>query len=269
MNAIEIKYSDCFRTAQRFSQHIHTFWIGLYVKGMKFSRLWFPDGSIAENYFKDPGPYLFLRWAGMKTTCEYSSGRENWVTLFSCEGLEVGDGGRKLFLNWNSQRFELPLNTPLTASMLPVYRNRFREMSEKHSSGLPKNIFHSELILLNLLETMINSNEILKTASPAEKLKKLIDDDKNFKYNISELSEICGFSKDYLRNLFQQAYHISPKEYQKNKRLNAIIELITLTDTPLKEIAGNSGLKNVTHLNSLIKQKYGLSPRQLRNLQIT
>lgn len=266
MNALKIKYSDCFRTPQRFSQQIYTFWIGLHVKGFKFMRLWFPDGSLAENHAEDPGAYMFLRWAGMKTTCEYSASRENWVTMFSCEGLEVI--GNSCIFSWNEQQFELPLTVPISASMLPVYRNRFQEMTKKYNSGLPGNIFSAELILLSLFEVMINSRKVSNSANPAEKLKKLIDDNKSFKYNISELSEMCGFSKDYLRGLFQQTYHISPKGYQNNRRLNMIADLITMTDTPFQEIALAAGLKNITHLNFLIKKKYELTPRQLRMLQI-
>ena len=266
MNSLEIKYSDCFRAPQRFSQQIHTFWIGLHVKGIKFMRLWFPDGSLAENHSKDPGAHVFLRWAGMKTTCEFSAPRENWVTMFSCEGLDVTDNSCSF--NWNKQQFELPLNVLVSDSMLPVYRSRFQEMTTKYNSGLPKNIFSAELILLSLFENMINSIKISNTVNPAEKLKKLIDDNKSFKYNISELSEMCGFSKDYLRALFQEAYHISPKEYQNSRRLNMIVDLITMTNIPLQEIAPAAGLKNTSHLNFLIKKKYGLTPRQLRMLQI-
>ena len=215
MNKLKIKYSDCFLVPHKFSQQIFTFWIGLYVKGIKFSRLWFPDGRLAENYTEDPGPHLFLRWAGMRTTFEYCAPRENWVTMFSYEGLEIINGGSNLVLNWNDQQFELPINVPISDSMLPVYRKRFDEMSKKYNSGLPKDIFSAELMLFNLLELMINFKETTNIINPAGKLKKLIDDDKNFKYNISELSEMCGFSKDYLRLLFQQTYHISPKEFQK------------------------------------------------------
>jgi AraC-like DNA-binding protein len=266
MNALKIKYSDCFHVPQRFSQRIYTFWIGLYVSGLKFSRVWFPDGSLVENHSEDPGAYMFFRWAGMKTTFEYSASRENWVTMFSWDKLEVTDNN--CFLNWNEQQFELPLSVPISDSMLPVYRSRFQEMTKKYNSGLPKNIFSAELILLGLFEVMINSRKISNTASPAEKLKKLIDDNKSFKYNIFELSEMCGFSKDYLRVLFQQTYHISPKEYQNNRRLNMIVDLLTMTDTPLQEIALTAGLKNITHLNFLIKKKYGLTPGQLRMLEI-
>jgi AraC-like DNA-binding protein len=236
---------------------------------MKFSRLWLPNGKLIENYREDPGPYLFLRWAGMKTTFEYCAPRKNWVTMFSCEGLEVTNGGSNLVLNWNDHQFELPVNLPVSDSMLPVYRNRFQEMTQKYNSGLPKNIFCAELMLLNLLETMLNSSSSPNMASPVEKFKKLIDDDKKFEYNISEFSEMCGFSKDYLRLLFQQTYHISPKEYQNNKRMTMIVELITKTDISLKEIAFLAGLKNITHLNYLIKKKYDLTPGQLRTLQIS
>ena len=79
---------------------------------------------------------------------------------------------------------------------------------------------------------------------------------------------MCGFSRDYLRLLFQQTYHISPKEYQNNKRMTMIVELITKTDISLKEIAVLAELKNTTHLNSLIKKQYKLTPGQLRTLQI-
>jgi AraC-like DNA-binding protein len=268
MNELKIKYSDCFRVPHKFTQQIFTFWIGLHVEGLKFSRLWLPNGKLAVNYTKDPGPHLFLRWAGMRTTFEYCAPRENWVTMFSSDGLEVTNGGSNIVFNWNEQRFELPMNLPVVDSMLPVYQNRFQEITQKYNSGLPKNIFCAELMLLNLLEAMIDSQKAPNTANPVETLKKLIDENKSFKYNISELSEMCGFSKDHLRSLFQQAYHISPKEYQNHRRMTMIVELITTTDVSFKEISFLAGLKNITHLNFLIKKKYGLTPGQLRRLQI-
>ena len=70
-------------------------------------------------------------------------------------------------------------------------------------------------------------------------------------------------NRDLLRQRFIERYNLTPREYRIRKRLVRILHLFTYSDMSLKEIAADVGMKNVTHLNALIRKYYGKTPRQL------
>jgi AraC-like DNA-binding protein len=72
-----------------------------------------------------------------------------------------------------------------------------------------------------------------------------------------------GVNRDVLRARFAERYKLSPSEYRINRRLKRILYLFTYSDMSLKEIAGDVGMKNVTHLNAVIRKYYDKTPRQL------
>jgi AraC-like DNA-binding protein len=114
---------------------------------------------------------------------------------------------------------------------------------------------------MNTFRFILNHKpDSLSVSSPAEKFKQVIDDDITFKYNLSELSEMCSYSRDHIRKLFEERFHISPLEYRKQKRMARVMELIANTKLPVNEIAAKTGFQHSSHFCMSFKKYSGITP---------
>ena len=76
------------------------------------------------------------------------------------------------------------------------------------------------------------------------------------------LAGISGISEVYFRKLFQAQYHITPKQYILNIRLQAAQELLTSSDASISIIAEKCGFSSLYHFCRIFKQKTGTTPTQ-------
>ena len=61
-----------------------------------------------------------------------------------------------------------------------------------------------------------------------------------------------------------EQYHIEPGEYRARRRLNRIMELFRENRLSPKEIAEAVGMHHVTHLHAFLRERLGMTPRELR-----
>ncbi len=71
-------------------------------------------------------------------------------------------------------------------------------------------------------------------------------------------------SEVYFRRLFQQIYHISPKQYVLRMRIDHAIALIETGYFSLEEIAHQSGFFDYKHFSVTFKRLTGVSPSEYR-----
>ncbi len=82
-----------------------------------------------------------------------------------------------------------------------------------------------------------------------------------------EIGEICavGFmSQSSLQRAFHERFGMSPKAYLCKLRMNRAMELLLSQNQSVKEIAYACGFKDEKFFSRAIKQKYGVSPSQLK-----
>ena len=82
--------------------------------------------------------------------------------------------------------------------------------------------------------------------------------------NIAKLAHDVGFSPAQFRRSFRTATGFSPRDYQKEQRLQLARQLLETTDLPIGVIAQRLGYKNASHFIRLWQQTQGLSPTQHR-----
>jgi AraC-like DNA-binding protein len=94
--------------------------------------------------------------------------------------------------------------------------------------------------------------------------------DENYRKDIhlSELSQLMNISTMYFSNLFKQVFHISPKQYVLQKRLNEGQRLLMESELSIKEIAYAVGFENENYFSEFFTSKVGVSPRKFRNRRI-
>lgn len=84
----------------------------------------------------------------------------------------------------------------------------------------------------------------------------------NFKEKISlkEFGEQFHLSEKYISRYFKEHFHITLSQYITHLRLEYAKQLLQDTDTPVTEIAMQSGYQNVSYFIRSFKKAYGVSP---------
>ena len=95
-----------------------------------------------------------------------------------------------------------------------------------------------------------------------------IDENYRREIRLSKLAELMNISTMYFSNLFKQVFHISPKQYILQKRLNEGQRLLLESELSIKEISYAVGFENENYFSEFFTSKLGVSPRKFRNRRI-
>ena len=95
-------------------------------------------------------------------------------------------------------------------------------------------------------------------------IKTYIEQYYNQKINFSELAVLSGYSYDYFRTVFKQKFGASPQKYLINIRLNHAKHLLESTSLSCTEIAYNCGFSNSAQMTTMLKNKFGKTPKELK-----
>lgn len=257
--------SGAYRFAQKGHQTISAQWISLSVSGLLSSRLYYPDGKLCSSFdarTDTPKNHLSLETPGFVTDFEYGPDRENWVIIFNSDALFYQASDRRHYLNYNGTPLPVPRTIELTPGELEPLRHTFRTITENFFSTIPRNLLAAEIMTQSLLLRFLQIPQ--PEDDPVEHLRRRIDADIKWERSIEEHCRELSCGRDHLRRLFEQRYKIAPGEYRIQKRLQQIVRLIAYSSMNLKEIAYEVGMRNPTHLNSLLRQRYGKTPSELR-----
>ena len=84
------------------------------------------------------------------------------------------------------------------------------------------------------------------------------------KISLKEFSEQFHLSEKYISRYFKEHFHITLSQYITHLRLEHAKQLLQDTDTPVTEIAMQSGYQNVSYFIRSFKKTYGVSPLKYR-----
>lgn len=162
----------------------------------------------------------------------------------------------------------------------PVYRARFKDMSEIMKNEMLYMINHKEeppfhLIghLYLFLDALVRS---LASVEP-DKGNGLRDFyikeafafiEQNFQNDISveAIAAACGLNRSYFGKIFRESTGKSPQEFLISYRMIKAAELLKLTTLSISNIGNAVGYSNQLHFSRAFKNVYGISPRQWRTL---
>ncbi len=85
---------------------------------------------------------------------------------------------------------------------------------------------------------------------------------------VSELADLCHFSKAYFMSFFKKNVGIPCVEYIMQFRLKKAGEELKNTDRSVSEIAFNCGFRNLSNFNRHFKEYFGIVPKDFRNNKI-
>lgn len=97
-----------------------------------------------------------------------------------------------------------------------------------------------------------------------QKVKMIID--RNFAQGLplQDLAASAGLAPNYLAGLFSAQLARSPHQYQAEKRLERVRQLLTTSDLPITAIAVEAGFSSGQHLARAFKKAVGVTPRYYR-----
>lgn len=257
--------SGVYRFAQRGAYRNNYETISLYISGLVWQRAYDPAGNLmneSKHGVNDTQARLSIGTPGSRTEFEYGKNRENWVIQTHFDGLEYDPETRTYSLNYDGVKIPVPQHINVDETEVITLRNRFRTVTEYFNSALPQNVLAAEIITLNLFRRFLEQSNI-SGDDPVERFRKNLDQDEKWTKTLEEHCRDLGVCRDSMRHAFFRRYKIAPGDYRIRRRLQKILHLFAHTQLTLKEVAFAVGMKNVTHLNSLLKDHYNKTPSQL------
>jgi AraC-like DNA-binding protein len=261
MERFEVSNISVYQHTERSLAQMHCPLISLLVSGMEFLRLVMPDGR-EKGFPEEVCPSFFVAMPGTRVSFVGSQGRENWVVAFQSEDIRYSSDRGTVELRDRAQWVPLPTLAPIPREWVPGWQVELRQMREMLLNPIPRNLLRARLGFMNILRCIIDLEADVVPLSPAARLKSLIDDDRHLSRTISELSRSCGYSRDYLRLLFQRDYGITPHAYGHQLRMARVMELIANSTLSVKQIANQTGFSHVAHLCGTFRREFGITPGQ-------
>ena len=206
-------------------------------------------------------------------TLELLPGNVYFIPAYSVLQSEINDKMNKYFIHFQvdspilglyrllSDRYCCPANE-LTELLFDTVRQHF---TEKTPDAHMKVQGAMELLLSDFFAGLHPEwNHLLKF----DGVLRYIDQKYRKEIRLSELAELMNVSPGYFSNLFKQVFHISPKQYILQKRLNEGQRLLLESELSIKEIAYAVGFENENYFSEFFTAKVGVPPRSFRNRQM-
>ena len=262
---IELIYARRFTYTQHSVQITHACFLSLVVSGQIYSHVYAPNGN---KYMDSVNRSLRLIPPVFKIDFSYGADRENIVAVCNIPGLHYDEAGDRLLLRSHDTEIPLERNLSLTWEQTVHFRNMFERIIDLNQSQLPSNVFAAECLAASVLsELAVNDSgtpsDIRTVPDLADRLKQLLDEDHGMRLTLGEHCRNLGYCPEYARRCFRRKFSIDPKEYRQRRRLEYIYQLMNQHCYTAKEIADLAGMKTVNHLHSFIRQRCGMTPREL------
>lgn len=84
------------------------------------------------------------------------------------------------------------------------------------------------------------------------------------KISMAEVSRRVSVSARQLQRIFAERSGMGFRSYLTEVRMSAAAELLTASDTAIKEVAGQVGYRDASQFTKAFKRRYGVSPTQWR-----
>lgn len=101
--------------------------------------------------------------------------------------------------------------------------------------------------------------------SVADEVKFYLDVNYSEKLKLKDVAHNFGVHPNYLTRVFQKTYHVTPKQYLLDLKLQKACQLLRTTDLPVGVIAGSMGFDDAMAFSKLFKKTYGCAPSNYRH----
>ena len=155
----------------------------------------------------------------------------------------------------------------------PPMRDCIEEMFGSKREGLFLKL-HLESLFIRLMllqfEQMQNHDcDVFCSLKSSEvdmiyKVKKVMVDNLNCWFTISELSAFAGTNECSLKKGFKEVFGSPVFEFIQNYKMQEAHKMLCETEWNVTNISDKLGYKNATHFSAAFKRKFGISPTEIR-----
>ena len=82
--------------------------------------------------------------------------------------------------------------------------------------------------------------------------------------SLEEMASYTGRSLSTFKRDFQKYSELTPQRWITQRRLEAACELLRTSRQKVSEVCGKVGFKNLSHFSKIYKERYGVSPTEMR-----
>ncbi|GGD98473.1 helix-turn-helix domain-containing protein [Paenibacillus nasutitermitis] len=147
------------------------------------------------------------------------------------------------------------------------YERLFREWLRIKSSPLKEMqrnyVSWAEVLILFLVEHMQSDQSALTITKTADYIRENLHQG----LQISDLAVLAGLTESGFRRLFEQIYHVSPKQYQQQCRMTEAKWLLSSSQNDMMEISSQLGFTRLHSFSQWFKRSEGISPSEWRKMQ--
>lgn len=217
-----------------------------------------------EEFYPKPGQ-LILMPSGKKQS--FSAINENTFTKYWCHfTARVGD--RPLF-----DVLKLPLY--IDVSDADKVESLFKDLTACYKGTAFSDAIRLKALLLEILAYYISSASDTGTiefsfSEQSAKIKcvmDFIDSHLSEEITVEMLAEILHFHPNYFIRFFKAYTGLSPIHYINSVRLRRVKELLLYSDRKIKEIALDTGFRDISYMSRMFRRLSGFTPSQFRNLR--
>lgn len=113
-------------------------------------------------------------------------------------------------------------------------------------------------------EAAPGASRVDAASSLAKRAARFIEENCGNGESLEELAKRFGCTDRHLRRVFEAEYHVSPVQYLQTCRLLLAKNLLADTNLQVTDVALASGFKSLRRFNDAFKEKYRLTPTDLR-----
>lgn len=200
---------------------------------------------------------------------ELLPGRVYFIPAFSVLQSEIDGKMEKYYIHFRSDSLFFALYRHLSGRYsVPsdeLTESLFRMVTENYTKTTPEAYMKvrgamSLLLAPFLAGVPVDRRDVVRFAPVLSYMEAHFRED----LSVSDLASQMNLSTVYFSNAFKAAFHIAPKQYILNKRLQESRQLLLETDLSVKEIAYAVGFENVNYFSELFAARTGVSATHFR-----
>ncbi|WPJ96139.1 helix-turn-helix transcriptional regulator [Coraliomargarita algicola] len=119
-------------------------------------------------------------------------------------------------------------------------------------------------VLLGIQDILVNADNSPNNQRVVATACEIVTQEMGTSLTIHELAKRCQISHNQLTRIIKQETGETPAIWLRRMRTDRAKELLSYSDLPIKVIAAEVGYPDLQHFNKVIRQRFNLSPTQLR-----
>ncbi len=167
--------------------------------------------------------------------------------------------------------FELPEKFRFEDGLL---EQLVRTLTRQFESDLPPDLLYTESLTQTLLLHLIRRHSNVPVASRrvrqfiseprVERAVEFIQANLSKALSLVQIASEADLNTSQFCNVFKHVMGLAPHQYVLRQRVERALVLLKETTLPISEIALQTGFADQSHLTRILRQRHGVTPRQVR-----